>query len=285
MRICDDVEIRVQRQPRRIGFLTGPAWASQYRADARDRNPTRPGGRGSDSVTRRSRPAKSRRPRAETTPGGGASRRRPSRGPPPPAPPATLWRWLVPLACALVTLVVFLPVLGNQFVDWDDEINFVNNPAYRGLGWAHPPLDVHDDADGALDPADVDHVRRATIVLWGMRPLGYHLTSLLLHAAAAGAVYFVAAPPARAATRWSRGEAGCLARRAGRRALLRDPPAPRRVGRMGHRAPRRPLRVSASALTVLSYLISREEGARRRAVAVELGGRLRPRGDLEGDRR
>ena len=43
-------------------------------------------------------------------------------------------RWLVPVLVALFTAGVFLPVLQNGFVNWDDTINFLSNPHYRGLG-------------------------------------------------------------------------------------------------------------------------------------------------------
>src|SRR3989449_7951936 len=46
-------------------------------------------------------------------------------------------RWLAPLLVALLTLTAFLPTLQNQFVSWDDDKNFLENPHYRGLGWTH----------------------------------------------------------------------------------------------------------------------------------------------------
>ena len=45
-------------------------------------------------------------------------------------------RWLAPSLVALVTLAAFLPTLHNQFVNWDDDVNFLDNPHYRGLGWS-----------------------------------------------------------------------------------------------------------------------------------------------------
>jgi len=35
----------------------------------------------------------------------------------------------------LTTVVVFLPGLSNQFVNWDDYETLVDNPHYRGFGW------------------------------------------------------------------------------------------------------------------------------------------------------
>src|SRR4026207_1757997 len=41
------------------------------------------------------------------------------------------------LAVLLVLIVslVFYPVLQNDFVEWDDAVNLLQNPHYRGLGW------------------------------------------------------------------------------------------------------------------------------------------------------
>ena len=148
-------------------------------------------------MTRRARPARSRRPHGETAPAGapspgGAHAATAAPGlPAAAASAAILWRWLVPLACALVTLAVFWPVLGNQFVDWDDDINFVNNPDFRGLGWANLRFMLTTTMMGHWIPTTWITLG-ADYLVWGMNPRGYHLTNLLLHAAAAVAVYFVA---------------------------------------------------------------------------------------------
>ena len=148
-------------------------------------------------MVRRARPARSRRRPAE--PARRRERRPPRRTPAAAAPVAPLWRWLSRSPRVLVTLAVFWPVLGHQFLDWDDDLNFVNNPEFRGLGWTNLRFMLDHDADGALVAATwitfgVDYV------LWGMNPRGYHLTSLLLHAATAVAVLL----------RW---RSGCCARR------------------------------------------------------------------------
>jgi mannose/fructose/N-acetylgalactosamine-specific phosphotransferase system component IIC len=44
-------------------------------------------------------------------------------------------RWAIPLAVAIITLVVFWGVLRNGFVDWDDDRVLLENLNYRGLGW------------------------------------------------------------------------------------------------------------------------------------------------------
>src|SRR5881296_4156306 len=99
--------------------------------------------------------------------------------------------WLLPVLIALVTVVPFLPTLDNQFVNWDDDDNLVENPQYRGLGWT--PL------RWMWTTSHIGHYAPLTwmtfgldYVLWGMNPVGYHLTNLLLHAANAAVFYLVA---------------------------------------------------------------------------------------------
>src|SRR2546421_8049438 len=98
-------------------------------------------------------------------------------------------RWLAPSLVALVTLTAFLPTLHNQFVTWDDDINFLDNFHYRGLAWTHLRW---------MWTTHLGHYIPLTwmtlgmdYLLWGMNPVGYHLTSLLLHAANAVVFFFV----------------------------------------------------------------------------------------------
>jgi hypothetical protein len=92
--------------------------------------------------------------------------------------------WLVWASGALVvvlTMATFLPALRNGFVNWDDVGNFLVNPHYRGLGWANLRWMFTSVHLGHYTPITwltlgLDYV------LWGMNPVGYHLTSLLLHA-------------------------------------------------------------------------------------------------------
>src|SRR5438132_8004207 len=98
-------------------------------------------------------------------------------------------RWLAPLLVALFTLAAFLPALQNQFVNWDDKDNFLDNPHYRGLGWTRLRW---------MWTTHLGHYIPLTwmtlgldYLLWGMNPVGYHLTNLLLHAANAVVFFFV----------------------------------------------------------------------------------------------
>src|SRR5215468_9465907 len=97
--------------------------------------------------------------------------------------------WIA-LFIALVTLVVFLPALRNEFVGWDDYELLVQNPHYRGLGWSELSWMFTTFHTGHYQPLSwitfaVDYL------IWGMNPLGYHLTNLVLHAANAALFYFL----------------------------------------------------------------------------------------------
>ena len=89
------------------------------------------------------------------------------------------------------TFLAFLPALSNQFVNWDDDRNFLNNQHYRGLGPAQLRWMFTTVHAGMYIPLSwmtlgLDYL------LWGMNPWGYHLTSLILHVANAWILYFIA---------------------------------------------------------------------------------------------
>ena len=99
--------------------------------------------------------------------------------------------WLIPLLLAVVTFTVFLPALRNEFVDWDDRSNLIDNPHYRGLGWRQIGWMFTSLHMGHWVPLTW-MTFGADYLVWGMNPFGYHLTNLLLHSAAACVFYFVA---------------------------------------------------------------------------------------------
>lgn len=91
----------------------------------------------------------------------------------------------------LMTCAAFWPSLRNGFLDWDDHVTLVDNVEYRGLGWAQLRWMLTTVRTGHYIPLTwltfgLDYV------MWGMNPAGYHLTSLLLHAASAGLFFGIA---------------------------------------------------------------------------------------------
>ncbi len=95
------------------------------------------------------------------------------------------------MGVALTTLAAFAPVLLNQFIDWDDGANFVNNPSYRGLGPAQLGWMASTFHRGVYQPlawllAAVEYR------IGGIDPWVYHAGSWLLHAIAAALIYALA---------------------------------------------------------------------------------------------
>jgi protein O-mannosyl-transferase len=95
-----------------------------------------------------------------------------------------------PLLLILATLPAFLPILGNDFVAWDDDKNFVANPSYRGLGlsnlsWACTTFHL-----GVYQPL-AWMLFGLEYTACGMNPRGYHLTSLILHMAVGVSLYLL----------------------------------------------------------------------------------------------
>ncbi|HUM18521.1 MAG TPA: tetratricopeptide repeat protein [Candidatus Nitrosotalea sp.] len=99
--------------------------------------------------------------------------------------------WSVPLEIALVTVLVFLPVLRADWVDWDDPTNFLDNSYYRGLGWPQLRWMMSATLMGHWIPVTWLTLG-ADYAIWGMNPFGYHLTSVILHALSAALFYQVA---------------------------------------------------------------------------------------------
>jgi tetratricopeptide (TPR) repeat protein len=91
----------------------------------------------------------------------------------------------------MLTLAAFLGILQNAFVNWDDPVNFLDNPRYRGLGpvqltWMFTTFHMGHYIPLTWLTLGADYL------VWGMDPMGYHLTSLLFHAATALCFYAVA---------------------------------------------------------------------------------------------
>ena len=101
--------------------------------------------------------------------------------------------WRLPLVAgvvAIVVLAVYLPCLDADFVNWDDDKNIVANRSFRGLSPTHLHWMFTTTHMGPYQPLSwltlgIDYT------VWGMRPWGYHLTNILLHAADAAMLFLV----------------------------------------------------------------------------------------------
>ena len=121
---------------------------------------------------------------------------------PPPAPAAPLaasrgsrditvvWGALI---VAVVALVVYLPSLRNGFLsNWDDNRYILDNAHIRSMGgkffrWAF--LDYRTNLWHPL--SWISHA--IDYALWGLNPLGHHLTNIVLHAVNSGMVVLFSA--------------------------------------------------------------------------------------------
>jgi Flp pilus assembly protein TadD len=97
---------------------------------------------------------------------------------------------LLPVGIFLVTCAAFWPALQGGF-NWDDDINLVTNPRYRGfdasqIGWMFTNTLMGHYMPFTWLTLALDHA------IGRMDPWGYHLASLLLHAVNAVLVYWVA---------------------------------------------------------------------------------------------
>jgi tetratricopeptide (TPR) repeat protein len=104
----------------------------------------------------------------------------------------------LPLLIVFLTLLAFAPALRADFTNWDDHRNFKFNPNYRGLSGTHLQWMWTTFHMGHYQPLSwmtlgLDYL------IWGMNPAGYHLTSVLIHAAGAVVLFFVAGALLRSA--------------------------------------------------------------------------------------
>jgi protein O-mannosyl-transferase len=106
---------------------------------------------------------------------------------------------LVWVLIPLLVLAAFWPTLRADFVTWDDDANFLNNPHLRGLGWRNLHWIFTTFHMSNYQPLSW-LVVALEYSLWGMQPFGYHATSLALHILNALLVYLVTARLLRLAT-------------------------------------------------------------------------------------
>ncbi len=82
---------------------------------------------------------------------------------------------------ALATFLVYLPTLQNEFVEWDDTSYITKNPNIRSLSlsflkWAFFSFHVSNWHPLAWISHAIDYW------VWGLNPVGHHLTSIIIHA-------------------------------------------------------------------------------------------------------
>ncbi len=99
--------------------------------------------------------------------------------------------WAGALGIGLVTFFVFLPAVHHGLLNWDDSINLVTNPNYRGLGlkqikwmWTNHLMEHYVPLTWMTFSLDYH--------FWRGKPFGFHLTNIVLHAANAALFFLLA---------------------------------------------------------------------------------------------
>ncbi len=111
-----------------------------------------------------------------------------------PSAPSRRPAWidgLAALAVAAVAWVVYRGVLGGGFLQWDDDINILNNPHVHALSWANLRW-MFTDGQYMRRYLPLGWLRwAADYQLFGANPRPFHWANLCLHAADAGLLYLL----------------------------------------------------------------------------------------------
>lgn len=83
-------------------------------------------------------------------------------------------------AVSFITFLVYIPALGNDFVNWDDAQYVYKNQHIQSLdlkflGWAFSSVVVSNWHPLTLASLALDHA------IWGLNPMGFHLTNVAFH--------------------------------------------------------------------------------------------------------
>ena len=90
-----------------------------------------------------------------------------------------LWAWTLLLFLAVI--LIYLPVLQNDFVNWDDKDALIDNPAIRHLDWAFVKWAFTSYATGNWMPLTWFSFA-LNYLMGGLNPRVFHATNVLLHA-------------------------------------------------------------------------------------------------------
>jgi hypothetical protein len=91
------------------------------------------------------------------------------------------FRYCLAGTVAIATLLVYLTALQNDFINWDDGPYVFENPHIRSLNAAFFKWAFFDFYAANWHPLTwVSHA--LDYALWGLNPLGHHLTNIVLHA-------------------------------------------------------------------------------------------------------
>ncbi len=178
-----------------------------------------------------------------------------------PRSPSSSLPWRLPAAVALATVAIYLPVVRNQFVPWDDNRYLYENPHITPLSWGAVRWAFTTFHCSNYHPLTwLSHA--LDVALWGLNPAPHHLTNAVLHAAN-GALFLLLAYRllSLAAPRWQAREVRLAAAAAALLFVLH----PLRVESVAWAAERKDVLCGLFCLlTCLAYLAFATRGGGRR---------------------
>ena len=104
--------------------------------------------------------------------------------------------WTTSIRFALVVILVFityLPTLSFEFTNWDDNTYVKNNQAIQTTGWSG----IKQVFTKSIPATHGDYLPITILSYWldyqwwGLRPTGYHLTNIVLHAIVSGLMFLL----------------------------------------------------------------------------------------------
>lgn len=87
----------------------------------------------------------------------------------------------VGLAILIVTTVLFIPSLDNHFVNWDDEVNLLDNPNMRSFDWESIKSIFSTNVIGGYNPLSIFTLAIENAIFGMEDAFIYHLDNLILH--------------------------------------------------------------------------------------------------------
>lgn len=90
--------------------------------------------------------------------------------------------WLTAFSVALITFIVYIPALKNDFVNWDDQEYVYENRNIQSIDSKFLKWVISSEVAALWHPLTLLSLA-LDYLIWGLNPLGYHLTNNLFHAA------------------------------------------------------------------------------------------------------
>lgn len=116
-------------------------------------------------------------------------------------------KYYIAISIALLAFVVYLPALQNDFLNWDDNTYVVDNPFIRFFNANLFRDAFFQFASSNWHPLTwISHA--LDYAIWGLNPLGHHLTNVILHGMNTFLVVLLITMLLEAVKEWTPGQGG-----------------------------------------------------------------------------